>query len=388
MVPVAPGMMEKLKYKERELSLRRFPLREKEPLRAWDAADEHLLKFLDDEPCAAGSRVLIFNDAFGALAVALNELRPQVWSDSFLARLGLAHNLEANGLAAQSVPFVAADGVPEGPFDLVLLKLPKSLAFWEDTLLRLRPLLAPEARIVTGGMIKHSPARAYELLESILGPTRTGQGWRKSRLAFTAFPADGAGISSQSTNLPDAAYTLDGDDLLLNNGPNVFSRDHLDLGTRFLLPHLPRTDVPMEVVDLGSGNGVLGLVLARQCVRAKIVGLDESYQAVACARKNARAAGLDETRIRFQVEGGLQGLPAASFDLVVCNPPFHQAQAVGDQIAWGMFHQSRRILKPGGRLLIVSNRHLGYHVKLKRLFGNCAVVASNRKFVVLQATVS
>jgi 16S rRNA G1207 methylase RsmC len=187
--------------------------------------------------------------------------------------------------------------------------------------------------------------------------------------------------------LPDATYTLDGDDLQLANSPNVFSRDHLDLGTRFLLPQLPRTDEPLEVVDVGSGNGVLGLVLARQCAKARVLGLDESYQAVSCARRNARTAGLDETRIRFQVEGGLQGLPAGSFDLVVCNPPFHQAQAVGDQIAWGMFHQSRRILKPEGRLLIVSNRHLGYHIKLKRLFGNCTVVASHRKFVVLQATV-
>ncbi len=383
--------MEELQYKGRELYLRRFPLREKEPLRAWDAADEHLLKILDESqdvaPGKSGDRVLIFNDSFGALAVALNELRPQVWSDSFLAGLGLAHNLEANGLPVESVPFVAADRTPDGPFDLVLMKLPKSLAFWEDTLLRLRPLLAPEARIVTGGMIKHSPARAYELLESILGPTKTGLGWRKSRLAFTEYQPGSTDGAVLPEYLPDATYTLDGDDLQLANSPNGFSRGHLDLGTRFLLPQLPRTDEPLEVVDVGSGNGVLGLVLARQCAKARVLGLDESYQAVSCARRNARTAGLDETRIRFQVEGGLQGLPAGSFDLVVCNPPFHQAQAVGDQIAWGMFHQSRRILKPEGRLLIVSNRHLGYHIKLKRLFGNCTVVASNRKFVVLQATV-
>ncbi len=121
-------MMEKLPYKDREISLRRFPLREKEPLRAWDAADEHLLAFLDDEPDPTCARVLIFNDGFGALGVALSELRPQVWSDSYLTLLSLAHNLEANGLAAESIPFVAADRTPDGPFDLVLMKLPKSMA--------------------------------------------------------------------------------------------------------------------------------------------------------------------------------------------------------------------------------------------------------------------
>jgi 16S rRNA (guanine1207-N2)-methyltransferase len=50
-----------------------------------------------------------------------------------------------------------------------------------------------------------------------------------------------------------------------------------------------------------------------------------------------------------------------------------------------MFTGSRAALRPGGELWVVGNRHLGYHVKLKRVFGNCDVVASNPKFVVLRA---
>jgi len=45
----------------------------------------------------------------------------------------------------------------------------------------------------------------------------------------------------------------------------------------------------------------------------------------------------------------------------------------------------RRVLRPGGELCIVGNRHLNYHVKLKRLFGNVEQLAANRKFVVLSA---
>ncbi len=376
-------MMETLNFGNRILDLRRFPLREKEPLRAWDAADEHILKNLLEDAPAPGSRVLIFNDSFGALAVALNHLQPQVWSDSFLAEQGLAHNLDNNGWDAGSVPFIPADRTPSGPFDLVLLKLPKSLAFWEDTLLRLRPLLAPGARIISGSMIKHSPARAYELLEDILGPTKTSQGWKKSRLAFSTFEPG----RTLPENLPDETYALD-DGTEFCSGPNVFSRDHLDLGTRFLLKNIPATDQPLQVLDIGSGNGVLALALAKQCAQAKVLGVDESYQAIACSRQNAKNLELGEERVKFKIASGLQEIPAASFDLAICNPPFHQAQVVGDQIAWGMFHQSRRILKKGGKLLIVGNRHLGYHVKLQRLFGNCRVVDSDRKFVVLESWVT
>lgn len=372
--------MENLIFGNRILELHRFPLRSNESLRPWDAADEYILKNLLDAPPADDCRLLIVNDSFGALAVALNHLHPQVWSDSFLASEGLSHNLDLNGLDSDCVPFVPSDRLPAGPFDVVLMKLPKSMAHWEDTLLRLRPLLRPDARIITGGMIKHSPARAFELLETILGPTTTSLGWKKSRLAYTTFDAD----RTLPESLPDDSYTLDGG-LELKSGPNVFSRDHLDLGTRFLLKNMPKTDLPLQVLDIGSGNGVLALALAKQCPSAFVLGVDESYQAVASSRLNAGNLGLGDDRVKFQVAGGLQELPAGSFDLAICNPPFHQAQVVGDQIAWGMFHQSRRILKKGGKLLIVGNRHLGYHVKLQRLFGNCRVVASDHKFVVLES---
>jgi 16S rRNA (guanine1207-N2)-methyltransferase len=36
-------------------------------------------------------------------------------------------------------------------------------------------------------------------------------------------------------------------------------------------------------------------------------------------------------------------------------------------------------------LRVVGNRHLGYHLKLKKLFGNCETVAGNAKFVILKA---
>jgi 16S rRNA G1207 methylase RsmC len=58
---------------------------------------------------------------------------------------------------------------------------------------------------------------------------------------------------------------------------------------------------------------------------------------------------------------------------------------MGDQIAWEMFQQSLQHLETNGELWVVGNRHLAYHNKLKRLFGNCKTIASNKKFVVLAA---
>ena len=87
----------------------------------------------------------------------------------------------------------------------------------------------------------------------------------------------------------------------------------------------------------------------------------------------------------FRVGDGLVGVPADSVDLVLNNPPFHSHQATTDATAWRMFSGARRALRPGGELWVIGNRHLAYHVKLKRLFGNSQLVASDAKFVVLKA---
>lgn len=53
-----------------EARLARYPLRRRETLRAWDAADEYLLDELAGLGLGEGTRLLILNDSFGALAVS------------------------------------------------------------------------------------------------------------------------------------------------------------------------------------------------------------------------------------------------------------------------------------------------------------------------------
>jgi hypothetical protein len=82
-------------------ALQRRPRRRRELLRAWDAADEYLLREVAAQgQLAGGTRVLLINDSFGALAVALAPRAPQSWSDSFLSQLATRDNLSANNIDA------------------------------------------------------------------------------------------------------------------------------------------------------------------------------------------------------------------------------------------------------------------------------------------------
>jgi 16S rRNA (guanine1207-N2)-methyltransferase len=110
--------------------------------------------------------------------------------------------------------------------------------------------------------------------------------------------------------------------------------------------------------------------------------------AVESARQNLIQNLGDDREIECIANNCLDGLERNDVDMIMCNPPFHQQQAITDHIAWQMFCDAKQILRVGGQLLVIGNRHLGYDGKLARLFGksNVKVVAANKKFVILQAT--
>lgn len=362
------------------LDLIRQPEQPNEPLQAFDAADEYLLTQLHEQQLPAGSRVLILNDSFGALACALAQ-QAEVTSggDSHLAHLGLEKNLQRNGLAADSVTFVPASEAVQGPFDRVLIRVPKTLALLEEQLIRLHGQLAPGAQVIAAAMIKHLPRAAGDLLEKYIGPVQASLAVKKARL-LTATPVEKAApVSPYPTR-----YRLDQPAIELLNHANLFCREDLDIGTRAFLPHLPRALGNLRVADLGCGNGVLGIVYALGNPQAQLTLVDESYMAVQSARENWQAI-LGDRPADIRAGDGLAEQPMDSLDLVLCNPPFHQQQVVGDFLAWRMFTQAKTALAKGGELWIVGNRHLGYHLKLKRLFGKVEQVAATPKFVILRA---
>ncbi|WTZ87132.1 methyltransferase [Streptomyces sp. NBC_01384] len=367
-----------------EYALARFPEDPRDRLRAWDAADTYLLRHLAESGTSLSGSVVVVGDRWGALATALSAHRPTQITDSFLAQEATRANLARNGVEAAAVRLLTTQDTPPDRIDVLLVRVPKSLALLEDQLHRLAPGVHEGTVVVGTGMVKEIHTSTLHLFERILGPTRTSLAEKKARLIFcTPYP----GIARDpnpwpySYQLPDGIGPVSGHTVI--NHAGVFCADRLDIGTRFFLQHLPRSRGPEQVVDLGCGNGVVGTAIALANPEAEVLFVDESYQAVASAQETHRAntGGSAE----FRVGDGLAAVPAGSVDLVLNNPPFHSHQATTDTTAWRMFSGARRALRPGGELWVIGNRHLGYHLKLRRLFGNSELVASDAKFVVLRA---
>lgn len=363
-----------------QLDLLRQPEQQQEPLQAFDAADEYLLKHLHEQGLSAATRCLVLNDSFGALALSLaGQCQVSSSGDSHLAYLGLQANARRNQLDAQAVRFIPASETATGPFDLVLIRIPKTLALLEEQLIRLHGQLAPGARVIATAMLKHLPRAAGDLLQRYIGPVQALLAVKKARLLLASPEPRPAPQSPYPTR-----YRLEQPAIELLNHANLFCREGLDIGTRSFLPHLPRHLGRQRVADLGCGNGVLGIAYALNSPEAELTLVDESYMAVQSAAENWQAI-LGQRPVTIRAGDGLAEQAADSLDLVLCNPPFHQQQVVGDFLAWRMFQQARNALVTGGELWIVGNRHLGYHAKLARLFRGVEQVAATPKFVVLKA---
>ncbi len=364
-----------------QLDLLRYPEQHNSPLQAFDAADEYLLQHLSNCTLPPHARTLILNDNFGALAASLTgHMQVHSSGDSFLAHQALRNNLDNNQLSKDTTEIISSDQPFNGPYDCVLIRVPKTLALLEEQLIRLQSQITDKTVIIAAGMIKHLPRSAGDLLERYIGPVQASLAEKKARLLFVT-PSS----KTQADSPYPSVYQLDQPQLTLRNHAGIFCREALDIGTRFFLPHLPNNLGLAQVADLGCGNGVLGIVCALNNPLAQLRMVDESYMAVQSAQENWQLA-FENRPATVYTGDGLAAEQPDSLDLVLCNPPFHQQQVVGDFLARRMFQQSYHALKKGGELWIVGNRHLGYHVTLRRMFNDVQQISANAKFVILKAT--
>jgi|SRR5438874_5262978 len=125
-----------------------------------------------------------------------------------------------------------------------------------------------------------------------------------------------------------------------------------------------------EILDVGTGSGVIALILATEFPEAKISGIDISEDALALARENAARLDLSD-RVRFFKSDLLENVDGI-FDLIVANLPYIAAQdrhtlsrevlhdpevalfagGQGDELVRVLIDQAPARLRPGGRLAL------------------------------------
>ncbi|MFC0444533.1 methyltransferase [Pseudidiomarina halophila] len=362
--------------------LQRYPMRRSDPLQAWDAADELLHEALVSHETAGGSAAfpLLVNDAFGALLMAVADRQVVSCSDSYVSHLAQRANLALNQLHCELQQVDPLAALPTD-IDVVLMKLPKNQSLLAFQLARMSASLTPGTPLLIAARSKHFTPGVRELFAQYCDAVDISLVQKKCRILRATIRSRPMTQDSfiQRWQVPETQ-------LELSHHAGVFGRNQLDIGARLLLDNLP-AEGAQEVIDLGCGNGVLGLTYAQKSPRSAITWVDESYLAVASCQHNIEANLAASTQYQVRVDDCLSQQPDGSADLVLCNPPFHQEHAITEHIARQMFRDASRVLRKGGEMRVVANRHLPYYHPLKRLFGRVNQVASNAKFVVYSCKV-
>jgi len=129
-----------------------------------------------------------------------------------------------------------------------------------------------------------------------------------------------------------------------------------------------------DYLEVAPGPGFLAIEMARDR-RFHVTGLDISATFVEIARKNAAETGVPAEFRR----GNASEMPFAanSFDLLACTAAFKNFSAPQKAI-----QEMHRVLRPGGRGVIVDLRRDVPMAEIKRYFSNLDLSPINRWFTV------
>ena len=346
---------------------------------AWDAADLYLL-----ESAELGTRPAIINDQWGALTCFSQQQENSLvkslycWNDSYCSQQGIKNNLAKLISPLNTSEIVIDQGHPAFPdnTDSIWIQCPKSFDQLHWWLQLAQQQLGSGIKVYIAGMAKHIPVKWLKWLENY--NTNYQQFPIKKKARLMSF---NLGESLPTLNVLKSYQDLDKQDI--SALPGVFSRDHMDIGSRFFIHQLSQLNLKGTVIDLGCGNGLLSIASLHyaQSNELELILCDDSSLALASAKLNLEARNHNHAQY-IHTDALLNVADLA--DTILCNPPFHSGNRISTAAAERMFKQARKQLKKGGQLLVIANRHLPYAPLLKKNFSKIKTLASDSKFVVYQ----
>lgn len=170
------------------------------------------------------------------------------------------------------------------------------------------------------------------------------------------------------SKLREIRYEIFGKKLILMGDSGVFSKDHLDLGSKLLIETVIKELGCLDInkdeeerkikdrekisgLDLGCGYGPIGISLAKFC-KLKMTFIDVNERAVRLTSDNIRRVGLNNAKVICA--DGLKKIDE-HYDVIVTNPPIR----AGKQTIYRLFKEAIEHLKPNGQLFIVIRKQQG-----------------------------
>lgn len=96
----------------------------------------------------------------------------------------------------------------------------------------------------------------------------------------------------------------------------------LEKAVQVLKPSIGNPDQALKVLDLGTGSGVISIIIALELEAAKVTAVDYSYKALKVAKHNAKNHEVAEKINFINCDWFAAIMARAEFDAVITNPPY------------------------------------------------------------------
>jgi len=160
----------------------------------------------------------------------------------------------------------------------------------------------------------------------------------------------------------------------------LFSPKNIDDGSQMLLNYLD-IEPHHDCLDMGSGYGVLGIVMAKQAIQGQTILVDKDFVAIDYSNKNINLNQLDY--VEAFLSNGFDALSDQKFDIIVSNIP----AKVGKEMLYMYMFDALKYLKPGGAFYIVTITGLRQFFKrgFQEVFGNYKKIKQGKTYTVAKA---
>lgn len=353
----------------------------------WDTVNPGTAALIDVMDVQPKDAVLDLGCGTGLIGLAAARLAPQgqvtLTDVNVVAVTCARRTLAANRIDMAEVQL--ADGtdkvlsLSEGAverYDVVLSHLPRGRAVTEALIQQAVAALKPGGRLYLVAHkragIKGAVAHAARLLGRA-GVVRYKGGYHVA-----------LGIKERTVPQPVRESSLlviqlDGAPTLLVSRPGAFAWGRLDDGTAALVRAM-EIQPDEALLDLGCGTGLLALAAARR--GAHVTAVDADLCAIESARLTLQANGVTG---EVSLSDCAQAVLDRRFDVVLCNPPFHQGVGVEYDVAHQMIRDAATVLRPGGRFYLVSNAFIRYEREMEGKFTAVQEMLNDRRYRVLRA---
>ena len=347
----------------------RYPNTTDRSLKPWSSADELLLEQVLDQNLPE-KKIITYNDRFGYLNCQLK--KSDVLSVISYKSQEKSHkiNRENNGLIFDDSRFVNPLSSIDEKFDIVLMKIPKSVNLFELYLAQIVTCIKDDTVVYCSFMTRHFTKQLLAISNKYFEVVEQSLAKKKARLLILKKKKE-----VKVNELINKVILSNGG--ILKQYYGVFSAKEIDQATQFFINNLHVEKNTNQVLDLAAGNGVLGYTIQKQLPNCKIHLIDDFYLAVKSAKLNLKG-----DNVYFHYNDTLKEIEENSIDLVVCNPPFHFEYETNIEVSLRLFKEVSYCLKQGGKFQMVANRHINYGPHLERVFNSVIRVMHNDKFEI------